>query len=936
MNRFIYLNSYGFDQAEKLATQEQLRAIAPTAQAARSLRLSHLSLEHLAKKILAKNQFAEAPVLRVQRYLREAVTEVLSTADVEGTARTVAATLKELLRIGSWQDQSQDQSFDRNQITSITGSEFTGSQWPVERFQPLAQLAGAYQQRLRAKKLVDSVEIFWFASQLKDCGRQSLLIYGYDFPQRDELQFLDAVAGDRSVLFLPVVDHPLFAENQRSLEWLQQQGWEIAPEQITQEVEATALNLGKQLSSRFLGSNFDQTAQPLPNQLKVYVYPHLEAEVRGILGQVKELLWQQVPTNQIAIVARDETIYGPIILDVAYEYELPIRALYSIPLASTRLGAWIENLGKTVIADLPFEATARLLTHPLCSGLPPEIWVAARKSHPSGLANWQKILIRPGVAADKIDLSILSWPKQDSRENWVERLQNVLKAFNLRKRAARWAREAVAYYTFQEGLVHLSKPETEILNIEEFIQEVSQLMALLTVPAAPGRGGVELHTPASLVGTRYEYLFVLGMAEGILPAPVADSPVLDFRSRQLLRQSGIPLSNAVETAQREALSFYALLKTATENVTLSYPRLIDRTQLLPSPYLNKLGVEVSVAPPLSLASVQLSRQVYLREKGNSTKDLQQSSEVDPVLANAYHSWTVETRRESSQPPDEYDGAIATSLDPDRWVFSASQLTNLGQCAFKWFTHKLLGLLDIEEAEEELTTSLRGRLYHKTLQLSVQWAKQQITLTGSSFKDIQSATIEHLETAFEQAEQAENLDKLPPFPGWPACRKEHLTVLKRAVSATHFLAEDTEILNTEQEFTGTWYGLKVKGTVDRVDRTPDGLAIVDYKTSSTTPKGAKDAKGKAKLDIQLPLYVQVAAPNLFPGEQVAKAYYYSLTKAKAFKAAELDQTTLAEFADNVKRRLQQGHYPVNPDVERAACQYCDYDLVCRQGTRLSRK
>ena len=104
------------------------------------------------------------------------------------------------------------------------------------------------------------------------------------------------------------------------------------------------------------------------------------------------------------------------------------------------------------------------------------------------------------------------------------------------------------------------------------------------------------------------------------------------------------------------------------------------------------------------------------------------SEPDRVLSHAYHSWTVETRRESGQPPDEYDGAIAISSDPDRWVFSASQLTNLGQCAFKWFTQKLLHLLDLEEAEEELSPSLRGRLYHKTLELSVNWAKQQPPLT----------------------------------------------------------------------------------------------------------------------------------------------------------------------------------------------------------------
>jgi RecB family exonuclease len=938
MNRTIYVHTYPLAEAKKLASDRQISVMTPTPQAARSLSIPHFSLENLAKQIIRKHQFSEVPLLTAHRYLRKTVSEVLSTTDVEGTTRKVAPILKELLKIGDWQS-----------IGKLTPASVP------RRFQPLVDLAEAYQQRLREKKLLDSAEILWFASQLNPM-RQSLLVYGYDFPLMDQLQFVDAVAGDRSVWFLPVVNHPLFSENQKAIAWLQERGWQIKHDEIDeideidQEVAATANHQnpnhpGKYLSQKFLGLSDEPPEPKESNPAKVYAYPHLEAEVRGILALVKEQLLQKVPSNQIAIVARDEKIYGPMILDIAWEYDLPIRALYSIPLTATRLGNWIETLGQVAIADLPFEQTAKLLTHPLCSGLPPECWVRARKMHPSGLKKWQEILqpkgdekVSTSQAVDlSVDLSILSWPSQDTRENWVERLQNVFKAFNLRKRAARWAREAVAYYQFQEGLVYLSKPEREILTIEEFIQEISQLMALLMVPAAPGRGGVELHTPASLVGTEYQSVFVLGMAEGMLPAPVVDSPVLDFRDRQLLRKSGIPLANAVETAQREALNFYGCLKTASQNLIFSYPQTQGSTPMLPSPYIKRLDLELEAAPPLPVASVQLSRQVELGAIAvAAVGDLQSigvsqnAPEADPILNHAYHCWAVEKRRESRQPPDEYDGAISIGLDPNEWEFSASQLTNLGQCAFKWFSQKQLHLLDLEEAEEELSTSLRGRLYHKTLELAVESA------AAAGGENFVATAIEQLETAFSQAEKAENLENLPPLPGWQARRQEHLTVLQRAVSAADFLQENTEILATEKKFTGTWYGLKVKGTLDRIDRTPEGLAIVDYKTSSTAPKGAKDANGQAKLDIQLPLYVQVAAKDLFPGQPVTNAYYYSLTKGKILKEVAIDETALAEFAENVKRRLQQGHYPVDPDHKREACQYCDYDLVCRQGSRLSRK
>lgn len=407
---------------------------------------------------------------------------------------------------------------------------------------------------------------------------------------------------------------------------------------------------------------------------------------------------------------------------------------------------------------------------------------------------------------------------------------------------------------------------------------------------------------------------------------------MDFRDRQLLRQWGIPLITAAETAQREALNFYSCLKSASQNLIFSYPQTLGSTPMLPSSYIAKLGLEVETAPPLPVASRQLSRQIKLAENNQlqSRGVSRPASESDPILDHAEHCWNVEMRRESSQLPDEYDGAIAIGLDPDQWQFIVSQLINLGQCAFKWFSHKQLHLLDLKEAATELSISLRGELYHKTLEISVKSA------AGFQGKHFVAQVIENLETAFSEAEKTENLKNLLSLPNWKVRRQEHLNLLQRAVMAADFLKENTEILMTEKDFEGTWYGLKVKGIIDRVDRTPEGLAIVDYKTSSTAPKGAKDANGKAKLDIQLPLYLQVAAKELFPGEPVTNAYYYSLTKGKILKKVEIDETVLAEFAENVKRRLQQGFYPVDPDHKRDACQYCNYDLVCRQGSRLSRK
>ncbi|NER32780.1 MAG: hypothetical protein F6J93_01650 [Oscillatoria sp. SIO1A7] len=1051
MKRIAYLSPYPYQKARSLTASKKFYIVTPTPQTARSLRVPHHSLEALAIQTLGKNGLAVAPALIASRILRGAAAEVISTADIEGTSRVFEPTLKELLQAGNWQQE-------RNSSSPYTDSSYplTPISIPLEsssrkRFEQLARLATTYRERLRQRNSIDPAEIFWQAaavlperrSQSLSVG-ESLLLYGYHFPRADELAFVDALAGDESILLLAGIDHPLFVENQKGLQWLKQKGWQV------EVSDATPQSLGERAADMFLDSSSVaqlssgeevslQKANPQDNPQDnlqdlplAHTYPHLEAEVRGVLAQVKTLLSEQIAPNDIAIVARDENLYGPTILDIAWEYEVPVRALYAIPLKTTRFGAWVQALAETILAGLPFEQTLKVLAHPLCGGLAPEIWPQVRKLHPSSLQAWQDM---------GVDLSILSWPQKDTRANWVKRLQDVLSFWNLRRRASRWAREAVAYYKFLEGLVSLSEPAVEILSLVQFVEEISQLLSLSRVPAAPGRGGVELHAPISLTGACYRHVFVLGVAEGLLPAPVRQDPVLDFRDRQVLSEFGIPLAG-VNTAGQEALSFWAVCLAASESLTLSYPRLIERSETLASPYLSQLGLKPAAAPPLPVASIESARKLSLRtspgnkENKNNKQakvvsaplwqvrenkptrvgsyladsaaniapwsgnkeiaprsgkkgadgmpldfadcqdkpDLQDKVLQDKVLPHAYHAWEVEQGRESSDLPDEYDGIIGIPLDPSEREFSASQLVNLGQCPFKWFADKILSLGELEEAEEELSPSLRGRLYHKTLELALKWAigekhsegqlseanlerdnlevnlaaESQMAIAGYSnytdwgdnndtaltTQDLREKVLANLENAFLAAEK---MEKLPALPAWEGSREEHLTVLRRTVLASDFLQEEAQVLSTEKKFQGEWYGLKVRGFVDRIDRTEEGLAIVDYKTSSTAPKGAKDMDGKAKLDIQLPLYVQVAAKEFISGgEQIANAYYYSLTKSKILKKADIDEEALAQFAERVKLQLETGHFPVEPDIDRVACRYCPYDLVCRQGTRLSRK
>ncbi|MEO0836767.1 MAG: PD-(D/E)XK nuclease family protein [Cyanobacteria bacterium J06642_3] len=799
-------------------------------------------------------------------------------------------------------------------------------QHPSSRIQDLGKLGLVYQGNLRQIKRIDSAELYWQGVQSVQY-QQAYLFYGYLAPGNDELAVINAIAGQGSVLVLPSTD--LYPQNHQARQWLQSQGWEV----VANSFEAIP-QLNHQLQQCFTEKS------SLPSGVRLNVFPDLEAEVRGVLTQVKVLLNQGIATQDIILVTKDEQLYGDILRDLAWEHNLPVQVSYEITLEQTRLGAWLKLLLEVIRDNFPFETTARLLSHPLSNCMSLSIWSAARQTHPQGLNAWQKL---------GVDLSLLDWQDCDQRSAWIDYILNIMSIWDVLDNARFYAQEIMAYYRLNSGLGELSYNPEQKLTKAQFIAEIQDILTLLTIPAQPGRGGVELHCPSSLHGTAYPYVFVLGVAEGILPTAIADNSVLDFHDRKQLAQQGLKLSTAVDLAQQETFDFYCLLNVPTQSIVFSYPELIAQNTILPSPYLSRLGLKPSPVDNLPVTSVEQARQLYLRqsvltkstqapsfyksalpELGSGTRDGRGGVTLTPAISDSLlipeirQKWEVETRRESATAPDQYDGIINLSIDPQSRVFSASQLTQLGQCPFKWFSARLLKLKELEEAESELSAAARGVLYHRCLELCLSEIKTAADL--SRFKPQQLAQ------AFAIAEQELQLTQLP---GWNAQRQEHLKLIALNLSSAEFLPADREVIATETKFTMDWHGLQVRGQVDRIDRTPTGLSVIDYKTSGTIPAGVKDDTGKANLDLQLAVY-QDAIANQYPTEVIDTTVYFSLTQQKNIIRPQKNSQELEVFADQVKSHLEQGYYPVAPDIDRKACRYCDYDLVCRQGDRLRRK
>ena len=891
MTRYICTTSFSQQQATQLSKQGNYEVITPSRLAARAISAQYQPLQTLALKHLQRQGQIKASSLQAQKQFRQTLQEVLQPADLLGTARAWMPAAKPLLQ--------SCPSLRRASADSCTNLS--------ARTTSLIEVTQQYQSSLHKDGLFDASELYWRATELK-LEPQQLLVYGYFQPRADELAWLNKIAGSGSLLFLPIDESPLFADTRAAITWLQQQGWEVMPLDAGSPPPSNA-----ELCHRFLTA--EPSKEPIDTAI-AHTYGTFEAEIRGTLAQVKALLNEDVPAKNIAIIARDERAYGPKLIDIAWEYGVPIRALYGTPMHTTRLGGWISLLLEVLNAGFPFEATAKLLSHPLCSNPDAGFWAIARAQHPKGFQQWRDIA---NQHLD-IDLSALTQVNQTRRrDTWVDWWQRLFKAFDLRRRCARWARESIAFNTLQEGLVELSKPEAETLSWPIFKQQLEDLLESLTVPAQPGRGGVELHSPASVIGAQYSHLFVMGMADGILPPPVSNDTVLDFFERRQLSEQGIALPTSSERFRTEALSFYYLLQVAAGRITFSYPKLHGRTEQLPSPYLKRLSLQAAQPPKQPIASLEEMRRYYLRQHEKAEGD------ADAVLTQAVRAFHVEQHRESAQPADEYDGVIGVPFDYSDWTFSVSQLTSLGQCRFRWFADKVLKLGAPIEVEEDLSPSLRGSLYHKVVELLVQ------AVQADSTRSLIDESL--LKEKFLEAEQDV---KLPPLLNWEVRREDHLRQLSTTLRKPTFWPTEATPIATEQRFEGEWQGLKVTGRIDRIDETPSGLVLIDYKTGGSVPKGIKDSNDKASIDLQIPLYQDIAAV-LYPEESIADSQYFSLAKGKKLSvSSKAPQHELPAAIESCKNALNTGSYPVQPDAKREACRYCDFDLMCRQGSRLARK
>ncbi|MBI5093292.1 MAG: PD-(D/E)XK nuclease family protein [Candidatus Hydrogenedentes bacterium] len=262
--------------------------------------------------------------------------------------------------------------------------------------------------------------------------------------------------------------------------------------------------------------------------------------------------------------------------------------------------------------------------------------------------------------------------------------------------------------------------------------------------------------------------------------------------------------------------------------------------------------------------------------------------------------SLESRRHTSSPFDEFDGAlsdpervsaIARRFGPDH-SFSVNQIETYLACPFRFFMERILEVEDAEPPVSEFDDLVRGLILHAVLErFHRHFATKPVTELSEPEAEgtIRAIVYEMFDACAWRSVTA------PPGVVEIEKRRMHEQMLRylricrerdgeAAWAPSHFEVAfgrtetpSMDPLTQVEPFSlDTGAGAVLfSGRVDRVDLRAGAARIIDYKTSyAPRPKDIQDG-----LSIQLTLYALALENFLAPGTDCAEAYYVPVGKKR---------------------------------------------------------
>jgi ATP-dependent helicase/DNAse subunit B len=623
------------------------------------------------------------------------------------------------------------------------------------------------------------------------------------------------------------------------------------------------------------------------------------AELELVADEVRTLLDDGVPAQEIAIVHRSPQSIAPLLAEALSARAVPYTMRRRLAFADTAIGRGLLGalrcaLGHGSLGDLlAWLRVPGLLDQPRLAD-----WLEARALRAGALSaeraraiweaeRWPLDRIerrRAAAAAGEAALAdaltaelerLFAAPRCGSAALLSERELDEAAALAAGRRALEQLRELARLapepprgparpVSEQQGAPGLA-PEQRGAPAE--VLEVLERLGLMTGDeAAPGR--VAVVDPLGLRARRVRMLFVCGMQEGVFPAPPPPPLIAEEQRRALAHASGLVLHAAPDALAAERYLLYAFVSRPQERLTLSWHTAAEDG----APRARSLFVD-DVCDAFEPIPVRASAAAGGAGAGRAPVG---GAAVSDATAAGVQAGDPAAASAPGQPIQPLRDERVLAELRERRLWSASSLELWASCPVMWCVERLPDGGRLGPDAEPLS---RGSLAHAALRATFERLRER---TGSARVTASSlpAAKELLREALTELDEEYPLSVAPERV--PGARRRLRRDLERYLEHAAESPSPLEPTHLELEFgfadgetpapppLDLGGGVLVRGRIDRVDLGADGEAVVyDYKGRAAPPA----ARWLQDRSWQVALYMRAVRQLL--GERPVGGFYQPL-------------------------------------------------------------
>lgn len=507
------------------------------------------------------------------------------------------------------------------------------------------------------------------------------------------------------------------------------------------------------------------------------------------------------------------------------------------------------------------------------------------------------------------------------------------------------------------------------VDVTTFRRAVERELARPAASVGSFGDGVFVAPLRSFDGVVLDAMFVVGLAEGLLPGREHDDALLPERDRCA---AGPALERRDRVADQHR-SLLAALACADAHRTLLFPRADLRRgrTYVPSRWLldaaarhtgepvwsedldrlpERTGAAEIVASfasglqasePASLLDHDLARLLRWQQRGGLP--------VDHPLATALPRLGVGLRIQGLRAGpgfSAYDGNVnpvaVPTLSPDE-PLSPTSLESFAACPRRHFLGRVLRVAAVDRPEEidAIKASDRGTLVHQILE--------------DYIKDVMAGGLRDIDSLLAFAEQRFHAWEADGLTGRRLRWRYDQQLIRRELRrfAEMDSRENLQPLAIEHAFgTGDEPAVRVelpsgsaltfKGKADRIDRAPGGsLTVTDYKTGGdSTYKDIEETTVSRGTRLQLPIYALAARSRYGQDDEPVRARYLFISERADFAEYGYDVgkdrlETFVEVVSVIADGIRAGQFPARPGEPSGQpgvagwdnCRFCEYDAIC---------